>query len=113
MHIMFGAFLTKCGLFFLLSAAITASSLPFEASFPESPTPFEIDVASSFVDDTLQKVKLTRLPVDIDQPDMLDGPPVHNATAARDYWLTSYDWFAIQAKLNRESVIPPSGVNTE
>jgi hypothetical protein len=74
----------------------------FKASFPQSPTSFEIDVDPVFIDETVQRVKLTRLPIDIDQPDLLDGPPVHNATAVRDYWINHYDWFAVQDGLNAE-----------
>lgn len=82
-----------------------ASSSPtFKGSYLSSPLAFEIDVDRSFISETIQRVKQTRLPVDIDQPDLLDGPPVHNATAVRDYWIDEYDWFAVQDGLNEQYV---------
>lgn len=77
-------------------------SLPFKATYSGMPTPFKIDVDKAFIEETVHRVKLTRFPVDIDQPDLLDGPPVHNATTVRDYWLEEYDWFAIQAEMNKQ-----------
>lgn len=84
------------------SVVASKSSLSFKAAFSDHPTPFEIDVDRTFIDETVQRVKLTRFPVDIDQPDLLDGPPVHNSTAVRDYWVQEYDWFAVQDELNNQ-----------
>lgn len=63
----FTILLTKLGGLLLLSMISAADLAPrtFQASFPDSPAPFTIDVDRSFIDEILQKVKMTRLPVDI------------------------------------------------
>jgi hypothetical protein len=87
---------------YYFQAAIASIPSAFKASFLSSPTSFVVDADTVFIDETIQRVKLTRLPVDIDQPDFLDGPPVHNATAVRNYWIDHYDWFAVQGRLNEQ-----------
>ena len=84
------------------SVVASKSPLSFKAAFSDTPAPFKIDVDRTFIEETVQRVKLTRFPVDIDQPDLLDGPPVHNSTAVRDYWIHEYDWFAVQDELNKQ-----------
>lgn len=76
--------------------------MPSHATFSKSPAPFMIDVDKTFIEETAQRVKLTRFPVEIDQPDLLDGPPVHKATSVRDYWMHDYDWSAVQKELNEQ-----------
>lgn len=47
----------------------------FEAHYGNSPAPFKIDVAPTFIKETVLKASLTRYTVDIEQPDLIDGPP--------------------------------------
>lgn len=70
------------------------------ASYPAAPAPFEIAVKPEFIALTKLKASLTRFPVDVQQPDWTDGPPVHNATSVRNYWVDEYDWVQVQNELN-------------
>lgn len=99
---MFSITFASFAILLFYSADAWANLLSFKAAYSTSPTPFEIDVDKPFIDETILRVKLTRFPVDIDQPDLLDGPPVHNATTIRDYWLAEYDWFAVQDDINKQ-----------
>ena len=73
----------------------------FNATYGSSPAPFKIDVSPTFVKETVQKASLTRYVVDIEQPDLVDGPPRHNVTTVRDYWVNHYNWFNVQDYLNK------------
>lgn len=73
----------------------------FEAHYGNSPAPFKIDVAPTFIKETVLKASLTRYTVDIEQPDLIDGPPRHNVTTVRDYWVNQYNWFDVQDQLNQ------------
>lgn len=100
------SFLSACsplGLTLVVAFGVTSvvSQQNFKATFGSSPAPFKIDVHPEFISETLLKASLTRYTVDIDQPDLVDGPPKHNVTTVRDYWLNEYDWFAVQKQLNR------------
>ena len=74
------------------------------ATFGSSPAPFEIDVDPEFIALTKLKASVTRFPTDVQQPDFTDGPPLHNATTVRDYWVDEYDWEQEQAYLNTRYV---------
>lgn len=75
----------------------------FQATFSKTPIPFSINVDKHFVDETKQRVALTRFPTAIQgQPDLAEGPPVHNATTVKDYWVNDYDWFEVQTTLNNQ-----------
>ena len=76
----------------------------FVAHYGTSPAPFKIDVHSSFINRTIEKVALTRLTVDVEEPDLASGPPRHNVTTVRDYWLNDYDWYRVQDQLNQRYV---------
>jgi hypothetical protein len=100
------SFLSACSplglaLIIALGAKSVVSQQNFKATFGSSPAPLEIDVDPKFIRETVLKASLTRYTVDIDQPDFLDGPPRHNVTTVRDYWINEYDWFAVQKQLNR------------
>ena len=84
------------------SDASTSVTSPFKASFGSSPAPFQIDVDPAFIASTKLKASLTRYAVDLDQPDFADGPPRHNVTTVRDYWVNKYDWFEVQRDLNTQ-----------
>ena len=73
----------------------------FEAHYGSSPAPFKIDVDPTFIKKTVLKASLTRYAVDIEQPDLIDGPPRHNVTTVRDYWVNQYNWFDVQDRLNK------------
>lgn len=77
----------------------------FECSFGKSPAPFKIKVDPEFVALTKQKVALTRMVEDVDQPDCSDGPPLHTASTVKDYWAREYDWASVQSQLYEECVI--------
>ncbi|KAL6720191.1 hypothetical protein ACLMJK_002112 [Lecanora helva] len=93
---------------FLLSATLVAdfnvfahAAENFIASYGSSPAPFQINVLPIFIQETVQKASQTRYAIDIDQPDLVDGPPRHNVTTVRDYWVNHYDWFDVQDQLNK------------
>lgn len=83
-----------------LSTKIVVSQI-FKATFGNSPAPFEIDVDPCSIKDTVLEASLTRYAVDVEQPDLLDGPPQHNVTTVRDYWVNQYNWFDVQDQLNQ------------
>ena len=86
----------------------------FGATFGSSPAPFKIDVDPNFINETVQKVSHTRYAVDIDESDLTDGPPRHNVTTVRDFWVNNYDWFDVQDQLNNRcvSAYPSSSLGT-
>ncbi|KAG0651050.1 Epoxide Hydratase [Hyphodiscus hymeniophilus] len=98
-----------------MSTFYSVSRVNFVANFGPSPAPFTIKVNEEFIAFTKQKVALTRFPEDVDQPDFTDGPPVHNGTTVRDYWVNEYDWDLVQTQLNAKliqyttTVLPPPG----
>lgn len=73
----------------------------FQATFNNLPTPFKIDVDPEFIEKTVLKASLTRYAVDVEEADLLDGPPRHNVTTVRDYWVNQYNWYQIQDQLNQ------------
>ena len=87
--------------FVLAVCTSLAASQNFKATFGSSPAPFTIDVDRHFIKETVFKASLTRYVTDIEQPDLVDGPPRHNVTTVRDYWVNDYDWFKVQDRLNQ------------
>jgi Epoxide hydrolase N terminus len=85
-----------------LARCAIGNSLPFRANFSDSPQSFTIEVNKEFIDNTKLKASLTRFVTPIDEIELSDGPPVHNATAVRDYWVNDYDWYSIQKRLNQK-----------
>lgn len=82
-------------------AVSVLSANNFGATFGSSPAPFKIDVPPSFIEETVTKASLTRYTVDVEEPDFASGPPRHNVTTVRDYWVDNYDWFQVQDQLNK------------
>lgn len=73
----------------------------FKASFGSSPRPFKISVNPDFIRETKLKASLTRNTIDLDQPDFADGPPRHNITTIRNYWVKEYSWASVQEINNK------------
>lgn len=90
---------------FIASVKGSGEGLNFRATFTKAPTPFSIDVEKAFIEDTAKRVALTRFPTEIKgQPDLAEGPPLHNATAVKNYWSNDYNWYEVQAALNEQYV---------
>ncbi|KAH7308303.1 Alpha/Beta hydrolase protein [Rhexocercosporidium sp. MPI-PUGE-AT-0058] len=80
---------------------LPSSLLNFKANFGPTPQPFTIQVDLNFIKLTKLKASLTRYTKDIEQVDWLDGPPRHNITTIRDYWVNDYDWGSVEKEINR------------
>lgn len=81
----------------------TAQLLPnVNATFGKSPAPFTLDVDRIFVEQTRLRVRFARAPIEVDgvQPPGSDGPPLSNFTTLQEYWVNSYDWQSVQARIN-------------
>lgn len=79
-----------------------ALALEWSAIYGHQPAPFKLSVNPEIIALAHQKASLTRFSVDVEQPDWSDGPPVHNATSVRDYWVNEYDWFKVQREINSQ-----------
>ncbi|PON20329.1 hypothetical protein TGAM01_v210828 [Trichoderma gamsii] len=84
----------------LLVVSRSTLALEWDATYGNSPAPFKLAVHPEIIALAHQKVALTRYPIDVKQPDWSDGPPVHNATSVRDYWVKEYDWPSTQRDIN-------------
>ncbi len=78
-----------------------SSLLKFKANFGPTPKPFKIQVDPEFIKFTKLKASMTRYTEDIEQADWLDGPPRHNITTIRDYWVNEYDWESVEREINK------------
>ncbi|PSN65049.1 alpha/beta-hydrolase [Corynespora cassiicola Philippines] len=77
-----------------------ASAIPnINAVFGDAPTPFQLEVNQDFIDQTHQKVALSRAPVALDDVTD-DGPSVDDYNAIRDYWVNNYTWDSVQQSIN-------------
>ena len=95
-------------LFGLLSSFFQKSqgfSIPnTDATFQETPQPFNINVDPTFISDVRSRVQHARVPVQIeglDPPDE-DGPIIANWTIIHDYWVNEYNWTETQSNINRQ-----------
>ncbi|UKZ76832.1 hypothetical protein TrVFT333_004547 [Trichoderma virens FT-333] len=85
----------------MLCAAADVFSIPnVNATFQESPKPFEIYVDRSFIEDTRQRVAHARAPVFMGATG--EGPSPENYTNIRDYWANEYDWNMTEAAINKK-----------
>ena len=100
--------LITSSVFVVTNCVFSSAQENFDATYGNSPSPFEINVHPSFIEKTVQKAALTRYTVDIQISDFLDGPPRHNVTMVRDYWVDHYDWFEVQDRLNKRYVFQSS-----
>lgn len=85
---------------FFSVVAQTHSPLNFAADFGTEPAPFTIKVDPSFVLATKEKAGNTRLAIDLDEPDFVEGIPSAVVAGWSEYWGSTYDWDAVQKKLN-------------
>lgn len=86
-----------CSIFY---AAADIVSIPnVNATFGNSPRPFEISVDRDFIEDTRQRVAKSRAPNFIGADG--EGPNNENFTNVRDYWANEYDWNKIEASINK------------
>jgi hypothetical protein len=92
--------------YFILTASSLAIAhtlaLEWSATYGHKPAPFKLAVNPEIISLAHQKAALTRFPVDVKQPDWTDGPPVHNATSIRDYWVNTYNWSEVQSEINSQ-----------
>lgn len=86
----------------LLGTCHNVIALEWSATYGRQPAPFKLSVNPEIIALAHQKAYLTRFPVDVEQPDWSDGPPVHNATSVRDYWVNEYDWPEVQRDINSQ-----------
>lgn len=89
----------------------TASYGPFnyKAVFGSSPAPFVIDVDPIFIEQTKQKVALTRYPIEFeDVAPFEDGPPGQDSRNLQHHWVNEYNWTRIQAELNTKYAFFPA-----
>jgi pimeloyl-ACP methyl ester carboxylesterase len=85
-----------------LTPSTSAPFQNFKATFGPIPQLFTIDVDPSFIRETKLKASLTRYTLDINQPDFVDGPPRHNVSTIRDYWVNQYDWYSVERDINQK-----------
>ncbi|KAK4072219.1 hypothetical protein Trihar35433_4283 [Trichoderma harzianum] len=86
----------------ILGTCHNAVALEWSATYGRQPAPFKLSVNPEIIALAHQKAYLTRFPVDVEQPDWSDGPPVHNATSVRNYWVNEYDWPEVQREINSQ-----------
>ncbi|KAG9126370.1 hypothetical protein FRC07_003676 [Ceratobasidium sp. 392] len=73
-------------------------------SLSEDIKPFSISVSDQQLDELATKLRLTRLPDELDLPAGQEwdwGIPLAVLKPVVDYWRTQYDWRAVEEKLNR------------
>jgi len=85
-------------------AASTAQDNALNFAFPQNitkPTPFQISVDPDFIQSTLQKVRLYRPSIALeDLPEWEEGPPVQDMNELAHYWANDYDWYDVQEEIN-------------
>ena len=74
----------------------------FQMKYGNQPQPATIRVNRSFVKEARSKASKTRLVVDLDQPDWVDGVPSRVVSDWAQYWATEYDWDKVERSLNRD-----------
>lgn len=76
--------------------------LNFNATFTDSPQPFQLAVDPGFIETTKLKASLYRPSRDIAIDDWEDGPQQYNMTAVRDWWVHNYSWWDVQSTINQK-----------
>nr|POE50142.1 putative epoxide hydrolase [Quercus suber] len=89
-----------------LSSHSHCHSLPNvpSAKFGPSPEPFVLHVDRHFVRDVVDRVRMARLPVEVQglESATVEGPSLANYTWLREHWIHEYDWSSEEASINRE-----------
>jgi pimeloyl-ACP methyl ester carboxylesterase len=67
----------------------------------EQITPFQIDIPETDLEDLRRRLRLTRWPEAETVDDWSQGVPLAYVRDLCDYWLSSYNWRACEASLNR------------
>lgn len=104
----------------MFSPSSTLKFLPlFSLLFPNvlsanTPQPYTINVDPGFIEQTRKKVSDFRPSLEISGPEWADGPPLSKLNEFAEYWANSYDWWAVQSRINSESsqfkiTLPPPG----
>ncbi|PVI00160.1 alpha/beta-hydrolase [Periconia macrospinosa] len=64
--------------------------------------PYQINVDPKFIEQTRQKVSDFRTSIELEGPAWADGPPLADITEFGTYWTETYNWTAVQDKMNSE-----------
>ncbi|PVH91754.1 alpha/beta-hydrolase [Periconia macrospinosa] len=84
-------------------------------STSKAPQPYKINVDPAFIEETRRKVANFRPSVELSGPAWAEGPPLEDITNIAKYWKESYNWSAVESKINSEfsqytiSLPPPGG----
>lgn len=76
--------------------------LNFVAEFSNRPEPFTLKVNEEFIWETKIKAGRTRLLVDVEGMDFVDGVPSSNLSTWSQYWANDYDWKKVEKSINRK-----------
>ncbi|KAI9791994.1 MAG: hypothetical protein M1816_003263 [Peltula sp. TS41687] len=87
---------------YLSALAQGSSENNFAANFSDTPQPFTLNVDRDFIAVTKLKASLTRYTKNINVTDFSEGPPQHNVSTIRDYWVNNYTWSEEEASINRQ-----------
>jgi len=68
---------------------------------PSRPQPFTVDIAQDDLDDLRNRLRRTRWPVDVGNPDGRYGATREWMGDLVGYWAEQYDWRAVEAEMNR------------
>jgi pimeloyl-ACP methyl ester carboxylesterase len=89
---------------FILLLGSASADIPLNFAFPKKtthPTPFQVSVDSAFIKDTVQKARLYRPSIALqDQADWVDGPPPDQINDLARFWAKDYDWYKVQQEIN-------------
>ncbi len=68
---------------------------------PSRPQPFTVDIAQDDLDDLRNRLRRTRWPVDVGNPDGRYGATREWMGDLVGYWAEQYDWRSVEAEMNR------------
>jgi hypothetical protein len=84
--------------FTLISPFNNGQTIPeIKATYGSTPAPFIVDIAT-----TNRKVSLSRIANDIGVANLVDGPSTEIAVSTKDFWVSEYNWMAVQDELNQK-----------
>lgn len=89
--------------FTLISSFTNGQTIPeIKATYGSIPAPFIVDVDPFFIATTNLKVSLSRIANDIGAANLVDGPSTEIAVSTNDFWVSEYNWMAVQDELNQK-----------